>query len=481
MDMKKLFNTIRQLTEPSAGSIPELKRRTQTLSVWEGGLWAVMWGLGESYIAPFALFLGANNFVMAFVGTGPVLITALAQLGGAALLDRVGKRKPLIMGGIAAQTLIYLPLFILPVLLPAIGIYALIVCMTLYYILQGIVVPSWMSLMGDVVEESERGRYFSNRTRLITYCMIFAMLTAGIIANQWKAIGYTAVGFGFLFGIAALARAASLFFMRQHYDAPLDPASSDDHFSFWAFLRDPENKNYAKFTFAIALMNGTTNIAGPFFAVYMLRDLEWSYLAFTFNMLTFMISQTLFVRWWGGIGDRHGNRAVLMATGSLLPLLPIVWAFSSNYTVLLFAQIASGAVWSGFNLAALNFIYDSVPQSRRARASSYYSVINGLFSVTGGLLIGAHIAEHAPSSFNLGMIHVTLRSSLPVVFVVSSLLRVVAASIMLPQFSEVRSVEPISTGRIIWQLTTGQPLFGQVGEFMPRLLALRRNRNHDKD
>jgi MFS family permease len=305
------------------------------------------------------------------------------------------------------------------------------------------------------------------------YGMIFSMLVAGIIMNQWNAVGYTAVGFGFLFGISILARATSMFFMRRHYDAPIEPEPTNETFSFWKFLRDPRNKNYAKFTFAIALMNGTTNIAGPFFAVYMLRDLQWSYLAFTFNMLTFLISQTLFVRWWGGIGDRHGNRAVLMATGSLLPILPILWVFSANYVALLFAQIISGAVWSGFNLAASNFIYDSVPQSRRARASSYYSVINGLFSVIGGVLIGAYIAEHAPSSFNLGMIHITLTSSLPLVFIVSGLLRAIAAAIMLPQFSEVRTVEPISTGRLLWLLTTGQPLFGQVGNFLPRLLNLR--------
>jgi MFS family permease len=195
-------------------------------------------------------------------------------------------------------------------------------------------------------------------------------------------------------------------------------------------------------------------------------------------MLTFLISQTLFVRWWGGIGDRHGNRAVLVATGCLLPLLPLLWVFSTNYIFLLFAQVVSGATWSGFNLAASNFIYDAVPQTRRARALSYYSLVNGVFSVIGGMLIGATIAEHAPASFELGLIHVTLRSSLPVVFIVSGLVRAVAAAIMLPQFSEVREIEPISTGRILFRLGIGQPLFGQVGEFMPRLRTLLPPNNH---
>jgi MFS family permease len=463
---------IRQLNAPLGGTIPEQKNRTQSLSIWEGGLWAVMWGLGESYIAPFALFLGAGNLAMAFVGTGPLLITALAQLAGASLPDRIGRRRPIALAGGTAQSLIYLPLFFVPIHLPAVGIPALLVCMSLNFAFLGLMVPSWMSMMGDVVEDSERGRYFANRTRLVMYSMIGSMLVAGIIANQWKAAGQTAVGFGFLFCIAALARGISMFFIRRHYDAPFDDTVAAESTNFWKFVRDPRNRNYAKFTLSIAVMNGTTNIAGPFFAVFMLRDLQWSYLQFTVNMLTFLISQTLFVRWWGSIGDRHGNRAVLMATGCLLPILPILWIFTDNYAFLLLAQVISGATWSGFNLAASNFIYDSVPQRRRAWALSYYSLANGCFSIIGGMLIGAFVAEHAPSVIRLGLATITLRSSLPVVFAVSGLARAVAAAIVLPQFSEVRAVEPITTVRLLWRFSTGQPLFGQAGEFMPRLRSL---------
>lgn len=468
------------MAPPAQTDIPSLCYRTRSLSIWEGSLWAVMWGLGESYIAPFALFLGAGNLIMAFIGTGPVLITALAQVTGASLLDRVGRRKPIILTGIWIQTFAFLPLFALPVFLHAGGMAALMVCVAFYFFFSGVSAPPWMSLMGDVVDESDRGRYFANRTRIIMYVMVFSMLLAGIIANNWKAAGQTATGFGFLFGIAAFARLTSIISMKSHYDAPLDRNTADGSFSFGTFLRGARKSNFGRFTFAIALMNGTTNIAGPFFSVYMLRDLQWSYLQFTASMLTFFISQTLFVRWWGAISDRHGNRSVLVATGCLLPLLPMIWAFSTNYAVLIFAQIASGAIWSGFNLAAMNFIYDSVPQTRRARALSYYSLINGCFSVLGGMLIGAWIANHAPSELRLGMLHISLRSSLPVVFLASALARALAAAIMLPQFSEVRDIEPISTVRLLWRLGIGQPLFGQVGEFMPRLQTLLPPKRHHK-
>ncbi len=470
--MKRFFQIINQLTQPQGNGIAEQKRQTQTLSIWEGSLWSVMWGMGESYVAPFALFLGASNLVMAFIGTAPVLITAIAQLFGALLLDRIGRRKPIIRAGTIVQALALVPLFLLPLLLPTGGMIALMVCIALYFFAFGTCVSPWISMMGDVVDPDERGRYFSNRSRICTYAMTAGLLLAGIITNEWKAIGYTAVGFGFLFGISAIARFTTYILIQHHYDAPLVHQKFDDSFSVWDFISGFRRSNFTRFTFTIGLMNGTANIAGPFFAVYMLRDLHWSYLQFTLNMLTFLISQTLFVRWWGGIGDRHGNRSVLVATSCLLPILPVLWLFSTNYFYLLFAQLVSGATWSGFNLAATNFVYDSVPQTRRARAFSYYSLANGCFSVLGGMLIGAFIAEHAPSEINLGMVNISLLSSLPVVFVVSGIARAIAAAIMLPQFSEVRETEPISTVRILWRLGIGQPLFGQVGAFMPRIRAL---------
>lgn len=457
---------------PPDGDVPALCKRTQSLSILEGALWAILWGMSDSYLAPFALYLGAGSFVMAFIGTGPVLITALAQLGGAFLLDRVGRRRPIILAGQVIQSFTLIPLFLLPLLLPSGGMAALVLCVTVYFVSHGMTVPPWMSLMGDVVEPAERGRYFSGRTRITMLTMILSLMLAGIITHSWDAAGFTAAGFGFLFGIAMMARLTCVHLIRQHYDAPLIHSEEDGAFSFRDFLRDPRHANYARFALTISLMNGTANIAAPFFAVYMLRDLGWSYLLFTLSMFTFFASQSVFVRRWGAIGDRHGNRSVLVATSCLLPLLPVLWTFSSNYFFLLCVQAVSGAVWSGFNLSTINFIYDSVPQSHRARALGYYGTVNGTLSFIGAVVIGASIAEYAPSVLRFGLVEISLASSLPIVFVVSGIMRGIAAAVMLPQFREVRDVEAISTARIFLHLGTGWPLFGQAGEFMARLRTL---------
>jgi len=472
--MKRFFSAVRSLTAAPDTSDPALLgQKTRKLSLWEGSLWSIMWGFGETYIAPFALLLNAGNLAMAFVGTGPVLIAAVAQLAGSSMLDRIGRRMPVILTGSLIQALAYLPLFFLPVLLPTAGkIPALLITVTVCFFAFGFSVPPWMSLMGDVVDQADRGRYFSNRTRITMRAMLISMLIAGWIMNRWKLVGHPLVGFGFLFATASLARLVSVAFLRRHYDAPMQKEKDDSYFSFPDFIRATPRSNFAKFTLTVALMNGTAQISGPFFAVYMLRDLHWSYLQFTVNVAAFLLSQTLFVRWWGALGDRHGNRSVLVATSCIMPFLPLIWISTDHYGILLFGQIISGACWSGFNLAASNFVYDAVTPPKRARAFSYYNLLNGLFSVAGGVLIGAPLASHLPSELRLGSWHILFHSSLALVFIISSAARALAAWMMMPRFREVREAEPISTVRILWRLGVGQPIFGQAGEFIPRIRKL---------
>ncbi len=101
---------------------------------------------------------------------------------------------PLILSGGIIQALSYLPLFILPVLLPSGGMTALLLVVTVCFFSAGFAVPAWMSMMGDVVDPTDRGRYFSIRTRTIMCSMLVFMLLAGWIVNRWEIAGSPATG-----------------------------------------------------------------------------------------------------------------------------------------------------------------------------------------------------------------------------------------------------------------------------------------------
>ncbi len=447
--------------------------RTRRLSVAEGATWAVMCGFGDAYLAPFALFLKAGNHAMAFLGTAPLVVGALAQLAGASLSERTGRRKPLLVLTTAAHALGYLLLFWAPFLFRAHAVEALLVVGAVLAWLASFGTPAWTSWMGDLVAPERRGRYFALRNVVVMLTMVVAMLAAAAMLSAGRARGWIWAGFAGVFTVAAIARGTSSWLFARHHEPPLS-RSPGAYFSFWDYLRRAPRSNFTKFSFAVAMMNGAVNTAGPFFTVYMLRDLHWTYFQFTVSTVVFLVAQSVVYRWWGAICDRHGARSVLKATSVILPVLPLLWAFMTSYPALLVAQALSGCTWAGFNLASTNFIYDAVTPQKRARIVGYHGLLNAFFTLIGGNVIGATLAEVVPASFAIGPVHVTLLSSLPAVFVASSLLRILAAAIMLPRFREVREVERVGTLALLRRLGRGEPVVSAGMELIHRLPLLSR-------
>ena len=109
--------------------------------------------------------------------------------------------------------------------------------------------------------------------------------------------------------------------------------------------------------------------------------------------------------------------------------MPILWIFSHNFWWLIFIQVLSGLTWAGFNLAAGNFVYDTVTPQRRSLCVAYQNVINGL-AVFSGATIGGLLATHVNVGINV----------LLFVFFISGILRFIFSVFMLPQIKEVKKL-----------------------------------------
>ncbi|TAN38986.1 MAG: MFS transporter [Verrucomicrobia bacterium] len=459
----------------AVGGVEAAREKTMRLSTIEGSGYSVMQGCGENFFSAFAIFLKAGNLAMAVLASAPILLGALAQLLSARWIDRFQQRRRFLRIVLTLQAFAYAPLFLVPLLFPF-GAAPVAIAFALFTIfLSNMGQPVWTSLIGDVVPEARRGDYFGRRFRVIMFVLASATLAGGLLLATYQQLGWVWAGFGVLFGIAGLARyfAAQLFPL--HYEPAYQP-TADDFFSLWDFVRRTPRSNFARFTFYAALINFGANIAAPFFPVYMLRDLHWSYTQFTVNAITMLIAQVVFVRWWGRVSDRHGNRAVLIATSCLLPSLPVFWALTGNFYLLLGAQVISGATWSGYNLATQNFLLDSVTPRKRALVMSYYSLINGIFVLIGGVVLGAWLANHLPSTYHLGPLHCEFVSSLPAVFIISGLIRLIVLLTLAPTFREVRNTEPVYPGTLLLRLWSGEAVTGVFWEVTTRISNVLRRR-----
>ena len=122
-------------------------------SVRDGVAYSFMTGAGETYFSAYALFLKATTAQISWLAAFPSLMGSFAQLISAWLASHTGRRKTIILTGVALQTLMWLPITWLPYFFPAHAVPIMIACVALYYAGCHLAAPAWNSLMGDLVPE----------------------------------------------------------------------------------------------------------------------------------------------------------------------------------------------------------------------------------------------------------------------------------------------------------------------------------------
>ena len=430
-------------------------------SVRDGVAYSVMSGGGETYLSAFALFLKATAPQIALIATLPPLLGSLAQLLSAWLVRRLRQRRQLILAGASLQALVWVPLLLLPLLYPTQAILLLVVCVTLYHASGNFSVPLWISLMGDLVPERKRGRYFGRRTRLATMTAFVALVIGGVVLQVFDAYGWTAFGFIAIFISAGIARVVSVYHLSRMHEPSMGAAPEPLPAGWLGRLRESAAW---RFTLYIACMQGAVAVAAPFFTVYMLRDLHFSYLQFMANTGMAVLVQFLTLNTWGRISDIFGNRLILVTTGSMIPLLPALWLISDNFWYLLAVQVISGLNWAGFSLSGGNFLYELVSGERRSSYMAFHNVFTAMTVFMGGML-GALLIRVLPLDITVNGWTWHWDSILLAVFAISALLRGLVALTFLPRLREVRIPRrQMSPRQLVFRVTRFNAFSGLIYE-----------------
>jgi MFS family permease len=196
-------------------------------------------------------------------------------------------------------------------------------------------------------------------------------------------------------------------------------------------MADTTFRNYTIF---FAGMQGAVAVSGPFFAVYMLEELHYSYIEYSINLMASIATQFFLLPYWGKVSDRHGNRLVMLLCSALMPVIPVLWLFSDNYYWLLVAQLISGLAWSGFNLTSANYLYDIRPH--QTDFATYAAVQAGFAAVLVfiGSIFGGYVAHLSPMVND--WLPWSLGSALFIVFLMSGVLRLAVLLWFIPRAEE---------------------------------------------
>ncbi len=448
-----------------------LKAKARRISIKEGAAASLMDSFGTRYITPFALAMGSNNTIIGILASLPNLLGNFSQMLTIKIMEQASRKKILVTGTLL-QAIMWLPLILIGLLFSlshsvlhfdavVMGLFIMVVY-SLGFAFGSAITPAWISWMKDIVEGHRLGVYFGKRERIIVIIGLIGMLIAGIALDFFKKINLF-LGFSVLFGVAFFVRVLSSHLLTKQYE-PKFQQKKESFFDIWQFIKKMSHNNFGRFVIFISAFYFGVYVAGPFFSVYMLKDLNFTYTQYIIIVMASLLSHIIFVPAWGKFSDTYGNLIVLRITGVAIPAIPLLWLLSPivllyQPSMLLFYLIAieafSGMMWAGFNLSSSNFVYDAVTRDKLAICASYLNIIKAV-----AIFIGATLGGLL-STYSFGILGLAPLLS---IFLLSGILRIATLGFFLHRIREVRFVREFGVKQALEKFShmTPHKLFNYV-------------------
>lgn len=428
---------------------------------------SVMTATGDNFFNAFAIYLQATAMQISSLTALPQFIGAILQVGSITLAHFI-PRKQLVVATAITQALVMLALALLAASawrgIP--NVRWLIGLVIGYHACINIIQPYWRAWMGTLVPAQRRGVFFARRSRLTMGTSFVTYLLGGGLLSLSDRFDTAWLGFSILFLGAGIGRAFSSYYFTVMHDPDPHPHMSDP-----AVIRSTLHQcrlaigdtSFRQYSLFVASMQGMVAISAPFFAVYMLQHLQFTYLEFAINSMASIVMQFLTLSLWGKVSDNYGNRLVMMITATILPCLPVLWLVSPNFYYLVGVQLLSGFAWSGFNLSTANYLYDIRPHRSNFAVYAALQSSSGASLVFVGALFGGWVATHAEPIANALPVH--LAAPVFVVFILSSLLRTAVSLWFLPRIKEPRRHRPGGL-RIAFRIARFNTISGMVLDWL---------------
>lgn len=400
--------------------------------------------------APFTGFireLGAGDLVYGIIMAMPV-VGGILQVFASYFIESTGKRKTLFIIFGLIHRLMWIPIAIIPLLVPMshknIIIWSITVLITISTSANSITAVSFWSWMGQLIPMEIRGRYFSRRTMVSTITTVVAGLAVGKFLDIFKGFN----GFAIVFVAVAILGAMDIlcFFWIKH--PPMEIPKEKTPF-FKLFSEPFKNKNYMYLVFFVSTWTFGVNFAGPFFNVYMIEHLKMSYLIISlFTQVLASMATIFFIQFWGKLADRYGNKPISRICCTIAVLLPFLWLFATpqNYAILLVMNFISGICWPGLDMANLNMSVWLAPEKNRSIYVACYSLMTATIGIAFAYVCGGAFMEYIRPVLEKLDIPFLLGQKLNgfhLLFIISGLIRLAAITFLLPRVEE-SSAKPAS-------------------------------------
>jgi|WetSurMetagenome_2_1015567.scaffolds.fasta_scaffold00025_27 MFS family permease len=368
-------------------------RQALVYSLADGMFASVMTALAETFSVAAAVRLSAPAMTIALLGSGPLLVGSVGQFFLPFFLNGGRTRKYYVVASVRVQAMFLLLAGLTGWLPPPVNAWAYIFAFVLYGSSGNLFAGLWTSWLRDCVPPAVRGRHFAWRNRFFALTQLVCAITAGVLSRKYSSQNAPWLFFTVIFFVGSLFRFGSARFLSMQYEP--QPTHLPGRAQVLGFH---PSGSFLWFCASVALLQGTTAMAGPFFNVWFLRDLKFDYLTFAIGSASMIVGTIAFLPVWGKLIDAAGTSRVLRITAVMCAFVPVPYLFGSSPLLVWLSNFYSGIAWGGFNIANVNYLLHMTERDK----SDHY--------------IGFAAAATAVSMFVFGLLGGFLSARLPLMF-----------------------------------------------------------------
>jgi MFS family permease len=352
--------------------------------------------VNSPFTTDFFRDLGTSDFQFGLL-TGLPLVALGLQFAGAYLQisGLVDRRKPFFMAMLIGCRLLFLPIALLPLLMPGVPGATWVLPFILFITISGgmnhLATPMWLSWMGDLVPRRILNRYWAERQRYMQLVWtaaylgvaVFALYGAGVPVRQAFAL---LVGVGLVAGVVDI-----ILFIWVREDPPARVPMAGLLPTLTEPLRDP---NYRRIIAFSTVFSFATMFGAAFMQIFVLKELHVPVWKANLMWCLIGIGGAAVSRTWGRVADRHGQRPLMLMMIIAKPWVALAFmlatpenAFWMLGIVLFFDSMAN----CGYLIAMNGFMLKATPTETRPMFVAATHAINGVAGGLGAILGGAYL------------------------------------------------------------------------------------------
>ncbi len=361
--------------------IPDpVERENAISSLIDGSLFSVMSGLTQPFWGAFAVQLGASDYMLGLLTSLPALVSLLAQVPSAILIDRYDNRqKPTLRAGFVSRSSFLLFAFLAIAPLPLnVRAWSFILAFSLRNFPETMCGIAWTAMMGEMFSPSLRARIFAERNMVTTFISLLATVAAGQMLDivPWP-VNYAVLyllGYGFVMG--------SWYYLTRLNEVPLSKEErTNAPAGLKAFQAACGDREFLKFVAGLLIIYLGFHIPAALWTILWVKLMGLSNTWIGMFSTVSGIMSFLTYKQWGKWTEQYGAQTVLLVTTGAHVVVPLVYGHFRSPYVFLLINAVTGAFGSGLNLSIFSTLLDITPDATRPAYVAVYNIALGLSGV----------------------------------------------------------------------------------------------------